>query len=971
MFLDFLRAFYRRRVSKEQVLDAFSDAMECGAKCMSVGDYRGAVKNFRHALTFDPCNVGVLNDLGACLSDMGDVAGAQAAFDLAYSLDDTHMAAIVNRARMLIDLGRGEEALPLLKRAKIIAADFDHVESVYGGYCMAVGNVADAVLLQRKAWLANFEKLRYANCYLFYSSYADGDEAELAAEHRFWAETLRPLDIELTGMRGASNPGRRMRVGYWSPDLRRHSVRYFFRPLILHHDKNTVETFVYHDGPVTDDQTLAIKADSEHFYDVFSLGDQDLYDLMISHDLDVLVELAGHSSHNRILFLQNRLARVQVTALGYPPTTGLTTIDAKILDSHIVDSTSPSYYTEKPFALPSSFWCFDPMEEVPQAAPPPCLQNSWVTFGCVGNIAKITDAVARSWVRILASTPGSKLLIRSINFKDSGVMEVFRRRMVCLGFDADRLILKRPEGGVDFYTSYNEVDVILDTFPFNGGTTTCFAAYMGVPVVTMSGKSLLSRMGKSVMTNLGLSDLVVDDLDGYVEVAVRLACDTGRLKSIRSTMRDRFMETSLGDGRAYAKDFESACVELLTNGVQDHPVDVPVLPLGELLRRAYQVMQRGPSDALNRIVNYVQLRYPDNGSVKLLQAQVIGLGNRRDAINRLREDVSRINDESKVGVLITLAGWCLQEGMVEEASHYVSQIRAIEVDNAIDALHVRMISEACMPERWGCAPSVATCDIKCNVLVVVIADSHQDFQKLVADLTELCDIPPGLTLDFQWQQRTKRVGVYGQGWGDDYDYIILMHDYVRVVRKDFFCRLLSAFADDSVDVVGFFGAKRWTRLDWRLDEFETKGYGYLARAAWLGDSAVEIRWCGSGFEEMVGGFSVLDGALLAVKRSAFEFNFEVDDDLNLTGSLLEELWSYKLSCSGLNLVVHRNLGILLEEAPPVDLQSRVNVLLELTDELGVDPLSPSVDDAMCISAVLGDVDDALVTMDYFVGGEYA
>lgn len=974
MFVDLLRAISHYFRKKEVPADEFQKAMESGSQCMAEGDLRSAVNFFRQALKFDPYNVGVLNDLGACLSDIGDVAGAQAAFDLAYSLDDTHMAATVNRARMLIELGRSDEAMPLLQRARVISPDFEHVASVYAGYCMAVGNVQDAVFFQKKAWLANFEKLRYANCFLFYTSYADGDEGVLAAEHRFWADTVRPLDLVLNEKDAKSISGRRLKIGYWSPDLRKHSVRYFFRPLLRGHDKNTVETYVYHDGPVTDEQTIAIKSDSDNFFDVFSFGDQDLYDLMISHDLDVLVELAGHSSHNRITFLQARLARVQITALGYPPTSGLRTVDAKILDAHVVDERSPLFYTEKPVALPSSFWCFDPMEDVPNVAKPPCFENGWVTFGCVGNIAKITDKIVVSWVQILSNVANSKLLIRSINFKDPGVMESFRRRLLDLGFDSDRLILRTPEGGVDFYSSYNEIDIILDTYPFNGGTTTCFAAYMGVPVVTMSGDSLLSRMGKSVMTNLGLANLVVNNLEGYISTAIKLAHDRVRLQDVRSGMRERFLQTSLGDGKAYARDFEAACIKLLEEesaGINKSGVEVARLPLQELLRRAYRIMQRGPSDALKRIVAYMLDSYPDSGAVKLLMAQVTGLDSRREAIVYLRNELQGIRDDSRLGALITLAGWCLQEGELPEATTCVEQMFLLNADNPIDEAHVLLLRAICSANSRSRALRLKKYIGNGQVLVILVCATELEFQRKLLDITDACSLPSNMNFVFEWRSGVKRCDLFAGKIDEKYDFVVLMHSHVDVTRKDFFDRLISVLAGEGIDIVGFSGANRWSRVDWRSDDFANKASGYMSNTGNSVGGAVEIRWCGPGNSELVSDLAVLDGSLLAARRSVFDKTFKFDEDLELAGTLLEEVWCYRLSRCGYKLAAHRDLGVILRDAPPVDIQSRLNALLDFLVELKVNPLAAVADDVTDVAAVAMGIPEALIALDQFSEGDYA
>jgi protein O-GlcNAc transferase len=502
------------------------EAAERAGRLMASGDRRNAIKAFREYLETDPANVVALNDLAACLADAGDQQEAARLFELAHSLDDNFMPATVNCAKLQTERGQSRQALPYLRRAKICTPRPGHVDAVYAGVLMRQGDVEGARHYQLQAWLGAFDNLRMANCHLFWLSYGDVDEQALAAEHRFWANTVMAapqgtLPVPDDAPLALETAGRKLRIGYWSPDFRSHSVRYFFRPLVENHDRERFEVFLYNDFPRADEQTELIRSQADHFHEVFETSDADLADLIRSHQLDLLVELSGHTSHNRMSMLQNRLARRQMQAIGYPPTSGLTTVDAKLLDRHAVTDDWHRYYAEQPLVLPGSFWCFDPLEPTPPLPDPPVIANGFVTFGCVGNISKITDRLLAAWRRILTAVPDSRLVIRSISFEDELPEEAARLRFERAGLPLDRVQLLKPAGGAAFFSSYNEIDVILDTFPFNGGTTTCFAAYMGVCVVSMAGASLPSRMGLSILTNLGAADLVVQDMDAYVERATR------------------------------------------------------------------------------------------------------------------------------------------------------------------------------------------------------------------------------------------------------------------------------------------------------------------------------------------------------------------------------------------------------------------------------------------------------------------
>ena len=327
------------------------------------GDRRSAIAALERYLEVVPTNVYALNNLGVCYMEAGDQVRAHRAFDLAYSLDDNFAPGVINRAKMLSDLRRSSDALQLIRHVRASHPNFHHFNAVYGGVLFNLGGVAEARHHHLTAWLSSFENLRNANCYLFHSTFDDIDESQMASEHRFWADTLR-----LTPLSENSNPdqrssaildilprksNKRIRIAYWSPDFRNHSVRYFARPLIENHDRANFEVIIIHDSSSNDDQTLHFKAFADHFYDVQEFTDQDLIRLLIDLDIDVLVELAGHSSHNRINLLSNRVAHLQISALGYPPTTGLRSIDAKVIDQHISTPEDSLYYTEFPLVLSS------------------------------------------------------------------------------------------------------------------------------------------------------------------------------------------------------------------------------------------------------------------------------------------------------------------------------------------------------------------------------------------------------------------------------------------------------------------------------------------------------------------------------------------------------------------------------------------------------------------------------------------
>jgi protein O-GlcNAc transferase len=980
MLFDVIANLFRRPKKWTSHKEDMQARLHSAARLMASGDTHGAIKALREYLKTDPSNIQALNDLGACLADIGDTAEASAMFELAYTLDDTYIPVVVNHAKLLNDRRQSGEAMPFLRQAKIYEPNFPHVDAVYAGIALAKGDILTARLFQTRAWLANFDNLRLANCHLFYCSYDDMSEKALAAEHRFWAETVLPLirTVKATGEVDATVADRevdenamskrRVRIGYWSPDFRSHSVRYFFRPLLENHDTDRFEIFLFHDFPSMDEQSQLIKEKAEHFDEVCQMPDEELCAFIQSKQLDILVELAGHSSHNRIALLQRRLAPLQVSALGYPPTTGLTSIDVKLIDRHIAGSSDNGCYTELPVALPNSFWCFDPMEEAPIAADPPCVKNGFVTLGCVGNLVKINARILVSWVQVMEALPTSRLLIRSISLEDEAAETFISNKLLAAGMDLLRIDFHKPQGGAGFFNSYNEIDIILDTYPFNGGTTTCFATYMGVPVVSMYGESLISRMGLSIMTNLGAPELVVKELSAYTVKVIEIARNPAFIQNFKRQARDRFKASVLGNGGLYARDFEACVSDLLNiklaNGLPSVGVVEP-LPVNELVRRAYAVYQSGNSEAAHRIVAHCLREYPASASSHLLKAhQWLASGEIPMAINYLQEIIPQVDLAGRHEVLLTLTRLFLLSDELEPAASLISQLGAMEMTDAFDKEQAALYS-ACLTTANGVPswshPGAAEVF---RICVLVPCDEEDRFEAMQTQIRSATLLPPTWKLTVRRCDERYRIHAYQSSIEDAaFDTIVVAQKNVEIHAADFFVQLQNALAD--CDLVSFAGAKRWTRLDWRVDEYPFKRAGFITPSAERAGAA-EVQIVGHGRETQCAGMAVLDGSLFAFNRERMR-GIACDEELLGGESLLEEDWVHSAFRSGCTLQVLRSLGVLIDTRQGLDASQKQVARLRCTDKLGFDPFATTSDSYLVLSAPVSDPATAVSVMNNYFG----
>lgn len=953
------------------------------------GDLHAAMVVYRECLAHDQFNVNLINVLGACLWDVGDEQEALACFELAYSLDDSHIPAVTNYAKVLVDKKRSSEAIALLEHAVVCEPNFSNIYTIYASALFARGDGVHAKDLYLKGWLGSFDSLRMVNGYFFPLSYVEVDQRILAAEHRFWAETIRSIDLERDRERRAVEAGepiyplvplpgrptgRRIRIGYWSPDLRDHSVRYFFRPMLEGHNNERFEIFLYHDSHATDDQTVAMKGAADHFHDVYLLNDIQLYELIRSHQLDIIVEMAGHTSANRIaLFASNRFATLQLTGVGYPPTTGLSAIDAKILDRFVAGENASDFYTERPMILPSAFWCFDPMEDgqVECAEFPPVDRNGYITFACVGNISKISAGMLSVWAQIMSRVPGSRLLIRSISFVDSTSKDSLTSWLDQSGLDMSRVDVKGALGGEAFFRSYDDIDIVLDTSPFNGGTTSCFSTYMGVPVVTLVGESLVGRMGLSIMANLGAEQWVAYDEREYVEKAVALANDRDFLRQFRQSARKSYKTSPIGNGRLFMAEFEAACEDLLGLKLRDGDLSykstVTILSERELVRRIYSVSESGNVEAAQRILSHCLRYYPDSGGAHIFAAQnIFNEGRADDAQTYLEERLNRFGDSDRLSALITMAGWRFASNNRQAARVLVERAERIKSADIFDCKQLALF-RASLDADCG-APVSLPLNQQSNlstgsILVIIPCDDSERFNSIRAHLTALCRVPDGWSVTYESCPVDQRYRAYKKFMGNDkHSVLLVMQRNVEVLSDCFYEQVI--FGLSQQDVLGLAGAARWTRSHWRGDKFDLKAAGFITES----DDAFRLQCLGVAGGEILGGQQVLDGVMLAINRNVLSYA-DFDAELIQTGWAMEEDWSHMAAQRGARLAVHRNLGVLVRSLPEMDAQTRYPGLLRLQEKYKFELFGEDSGDGMMLSVPILNVNHCMNTMRLFCQNE--
>ena len=382
---------------------------------------------------------------------------------------------------------------------------------------------------------------------------------QAAAEHRRWAEQVAvPFYPKTVRFGHDRDPERRLRIGYVSPDLRRHPVSAIFAPVLEAHDRNRVEPICYYNFAGEDAVTLHLTSLAANWRPVAGLSDDALCEQIRADRIDILVDLAGHTAHNRLLAFARKPAPIQVSWLGYFNTTGLATMDYFVSDPWSSPAGQEHYYVEHLLRLPHTRFCYLPPEYMPGVGPLPAESNGCITFGCLNNLSKLNETVLTLWGKILSVVPKSRLLLQAAALDDAPNRARFGELCVQHGIAPDRLELRGFVPIERAPASYAEIDIALDPFPFCGGMTSMEALWLGVPIITLAGETIASRQSASMLMNLGLPELVAENAEQYVDIAAQLARDLPRLAALRSSLRARFAGSPLMDYPGFARALEAA-----------------------------------------------------------------------------------------------------------------------------------------------------------------------------------------------------------------------------------------------------------------------------------------------------------------------------------------------------------------------------------------------------------------------------
>ncbi|HMA65244.1 MAG TPA: tetratricopeptide repeat protein, partial [Chitinispirillaceae bacterium] len=618
---------YRETLQKQN--RHFGAAFSLGMIYKELGRFGLSKELLLQALSAKPDSAETLNNLGLVLESLGKIDTASAYFEDALDLAHDDNSIIDNYCGMLIRFGNSDAAIDLLKRmieqrgndaylwnglgnlyvkkhdyaiakecyirALQIKHDYaethfnlglimrgwnmlDEAVTCFSNAYMYDSGLIDAALNLGEAYLVmgeiekaeiTFEKILVKNSgyeaayhnLLLAVNYDDKYDAEQVYKaHKDWG---LQKDEEIVQCCNSRNPGRKIKIGYVSPDFCKHPVAQFIKPFFMHKSE-MLENYCYAEIVERDQQTAYFEKKADVWIETNNMTDKQLTEKIRTDEIDILIDCAGHMGGNRLNVFANRVAPIQLSAFGYPCTTGLQSMDYRISDSFTEDSKSVSYYTENVLKLDYPFCVFPVPEQSPEIEPLPALTNGYITFGSTHTTSRLNKKVICLWADILHAVKNAQLLI----FRTTLCGSVIER--ISEWFEESNIQLSRiqfvnnvPDSG--HLSVYNNIDCLLDTFPWSGHTTACEALWMGVPVITLYGDRHAGRMVSSVLQHAGLKELIAYSKDDYVDKAVHIVSDTAMLDTIRKTMREKLRSSRLMDTVGYVRKVESVFRKLWEN----------------------------------------------------------------------------------------------------------------------------------------------------------------------------------------------------------------------------------------------------------------------------------------------------------------------------------------------------------------------------------------------------------------------
>jgi predicted O-linked N-acetylglucosamine transferase (SPINDLY family) len=538
-------------------------AFNRGIALHGLGRLRDSIEQYRRALALRPDYADALNNLGNVHKELGEFGLAASAYEAALTVQPDFVAALNNSAGLLRTLGQIDQAETLLRRGLTLDSRHAVLYDSLGSVLKDAGELDAAIDCFRASLALDPDNARAHSNLAYALSFQSFEAKPILDECRYWnarfAAALRPSRESPARSTIDRQGGGRLRIGYVSPDFRDHCQTSFTLPLLSNHDHAAFEICCYSSVERPDEFTRRIAAHADRWRDVRHLDDAALAQLIRSDGIDILVDLTMHMANGRPLAFARKPAAVQVAWLAYPGTTGIDAMDYRLTDPRLDPPGSEQQYSERSVSLPDTFWCYQPLADETPVNELPALRRGHVTFGCLNNPGKLSDATIHLWCAVLSAVPDARLLVMTPEGRYAARL---LGRFAAHGVDPARVSVVPFRPRAEYLLSYHDIDIGLDTFPYNGHTTSLDSLWMGVPVVTRVGRTCVGRGGISQLFHVDLQDLAGQDDAAFIEAAVALAGNLPRLARIRRELRAKLEASPLMDGARFARNVEAAYWEM-------------------------------------------------------------------------------------------------------------------------------------------------------------------------------------------------------------------------------------------------------------------------------------------------------------------------------------------------------------------------------------------------------------------------
>jgi predicted O-linked N-acetylglucosamine transferase (SPINDLY family) len=533
-----------------------------GRTAYHLREYDVAEELLKKAISLEKENHFFYNALGNVYYAKEKLNEAYQAYQTAIKITPLYAEGYINLSNIFNKCGRLQECIEYLLKALEINPNLLEAYNNLASILNNQGQLNSSLKVYSQS-LKLFESNMIGHSNFLMTLLADSSQSGLSLleAHCKWAVKYARLNSENNPIYShKKTTQRKLRIGYVSADLKQHSVSNFFQPILAFYDRQKFVVYCYSNSSIEDSVSGQLQKLADFWHNIYGMHDQEVIELIKKDQIDILIDLSGHSSGNRLCVFAQKPAPIQITYLGYPCTTGLSSIDYRITDIWCDPVGYENYHSEKLIRLPSGFLSFHPLYDSPSIKPF-CKEKDYITFGCFCTLNKIGPKVITTWAKILKELPSSSLILKNksfaCSFTKSRIIHLFEQE----GIEPFRIKLIPSIPFEEHLELYNQVDIGLDPFPYSGTTTTCEAFWMGVPMITLKGNTHVSRVGYSLLHRLGLDNLVATSHEEYIQIAVHLAKDREQLAYLRANIRAKMLNCSLGDGKKFSKQLEKAYLE--------------------------------------------------------------------------------------------------------------------------------------------------------------------------------------------------------------------------------------------------------------------------------------------------------------------------------------------------------------------------------------------------------------------------